>query len=150
MATLLIVVAIVGVAVAAAAMVNRRRPDVPTSPHFGVPQQLDRGDFASPQTQWLMVLFSSQTCLACEDARLVLESIDDPLLHLQELDAREDQDLHSRYGIDAVPTVVLADDSGVVRWSYIGVPSPDAVSSMLVDIAIPPPDAADGTAVNIG
>lgn len=149
MTTLFIVVAIVVVAVAAAAVVNRRRPDVPTSPHFGVPQQLDRGDFAAPQTQWLLVLFSSQTCLACEDARAVLESIDTPLLHLQELDAREDQALHHRYGIDAVPTVVLADDEGVVRWSYIGAPPPETVHSMLVDIAVLPPDTDTGTAVNI-
>jgi thioredoxin-like negative regulator of GroEL len=32
----------------------------------------------------------------------------------------EHKDLHDRYGIDAVPTVVVADADGVVRGSFIG------------------------------
>jgi len=30
------------------------------------------------------------------------------------------KDLHDRYGIDAVPTVVVVDADGVVRGSFIG------------------------------
>ena len=32
-------------------------------------------------------------------------------------------DLHERYAIDAVPCIVVADEAGVVRASFIGVPT---------------------------
>jgi hypothetical protein len=37
-----------------------------------------------------------------------------------ELEAVRDKAVHDRYGIDAVPTIVVADAAGVVAASYVG------------------------------
>lgn len=148
MPTLLIVVGVVLVAVAVGALSRRRRPDVPSTPRFAVPQQLDRTDFEAPAAPWLLLLFSSSTCLSCLDAREVLHSIDVAGLHVQELAFESEKAIHDKYAIDAVPTVVLSDAEGVVRWSYLGAPPPEAIADLLLDLGLYPPD--DGTAVDIG
>jgi hypothetical protein len=43
---------------------------------------------------------------------------DDVAVEEAEVTAR--RDLHDRYGIDAVPTLVVADADGVVRASFVG------------------------------
>ncbi|HEY1738516.1 MAG TPA: hypothetical protein VGI86_07390, partial [Acidimicrobiia bacterium] len=47
-----------------------------------------------------------------------LESADVATCEVEYSDARE---IHERYGIDAVPLVVMADAEGVVRRSFLGV-----------------------------
>jgi hypothetical protein len=39
---------------------------------------------------------------------------------VQEAEVTRDADLHERYRIDAVPTLVIADAAGVVRGSFVG------------------------------
>ena len=147
MPTLLIVVAVVVVAVAVGTLARGRKPDVPSTPRFAVPQQLDRADFDAPDAPWLLLLFSSSTCLSCLDARKVVESIDVADLHEQELAVESAKPIHDKYAIDADPTVVLSDTDGVVRWSYLGAPPPEAIADLLLDLGLYPPD--DGTAVDI-
>ncbi len=149
----MLTLAIVAVSVVAASVialvVNKRSPDVPTSPSFGVPQQLDRADFAAPEAGWLFVLFSSKTCLACADAREALLAVGSTGAQVQELEVESNRALHEKYAIDAVPTIVLADHEGVVQWSYLGAPAPADVADVLADIGAVPRDP-DGTAVDIG
>ena len=45
---------------------RRRKPDAPTQQSWTVPQQLDRNDFSAPTSQWLVAVFTSATCSACE------------------------------------------------------------------------------------
>lgn len=143
--TLLLVVAVTAAAGALALVVNRRRPDPPTAPQFATPQQLDRTEFDHATRPWLFALFSSSTCLSCRDAREVLAAIDGPEIGVQEVELAGNRRLHDRYRIDAVPTVVLADREGVVRWSYLGAPPPDAVHDILVELGL----GGDGTAVDL-
>jgi len=42
---------------------------------------------------------------------------------VQEIEVSEHKDLHARYSIDAVPMIVVVDDEGVTRASFIGVPT---------------------------
>jgi hypothetical protein len=42
--------------------------------------------------------------------------------------------LHDRYGIDAVPTVVVADHEGVVRASFLGQPTAAELWSALAGL----------------
>ncbi len=149
MVTLALVVILVTAAATIALVVNRRGPDVPTSPSFGVPQQLDRDDFATPEVEWLFALFSSQTCLACIDARLVLQAVDSSSAQVHEIEVESNRALHDKYSIDAVPTIVLADHEGVVQWSYLGAPDAETIADLLVDIGAAPPNP-DETAVDIG
>jgi thioredoxin-related protein len=41
---------------------------------------------------------------------------------VQEVESLVRRDLHDRYGVEAVPTVVVADADGVVQASFVGVP----------------------------
>jgi thiol-disulfide isomerase/thioredoxin len=117
---LLIAGALTAIAVVVALILRRRKPDPPTQPLWTVPAQLDRQDFLRPDAPWLVAVFTSSTCGSCAELiakALPLES-DAVAVHDVEFVGR--RDLHERYGIDAVPTVVIADDEGVVRASFVG------------------------------
>jgi hypothetical protein len=121
-----VVAAVVVAAVAVVAFVLDRRhvrlSDAPTQGKWPVPTQLDRRDFDRPDTPWLVVVFSSSTCDACATVlshALVLESDN---VAVQDVESVANRDLHDRYGVEAVPTVVVADADGVVQASFVGVP----------------------------
>ncbi|MCU1485017.1 MAG: hypothetical protein JWN67_1763 [Actinomycetia bacterium] len=116
-----VAIVLVAVAVVVAVVLDRRgRADAPTQASWTVPNQLDRGDFAGPAAPWLVAVFTSATCGSCQgtaDKAKVL-ACDDVAVDEVEVGARKD--VHDRYGIDAVPTLVVADAEGVVRASFVG------------------------------
>lgn len=120
MERLVIAGAIVVVAVVVAMVLQRRRPDAPTQPHWTVPAQLDRQDFVRPDAPWLVAVFTSATCSTCAEVfdKATLVASDAVAVDHVEVGARPDE--HRRYGIDAVPTLVIADAMGVVRASFVG------------------------------
>ena len=135
--TIVLVVVLGAAAVAVAAVANRRRrPDAPSTPSFAAPQQLDRGDFADAELPWLLVLFSSATCMSCQEAREVVTPLDVDGLAVQEVQFPDDRALHDRYRVESVPTVVMADAEGVVVWSYVGAPPSMAMVELLVDLGL--------------
>ena len=110
-------------AVAVALVLRRRRPDAPTQPRlYAVPTQLDRADFDRPDAAWLVAVFTSAGCESCAGAVARAAPLDSPQVCVQELEIGVRPELHDRYGIDAVPTVVVADADGVVRASFVGPP----------------------------
>jgi protein-disulfide isomerase len=119
---LLIALLLMGAAGGVAALVRRRTvPDAPSTPRsYAAPVQLDRADFDRPDAPWLVVVFSSATCQTCalvlDKARVVASRE----VAVQDAEFTAARQLHERYGIDAVPTVVVADADGVVRASFIG------------------------------
>ena len=117
------VVVLVVVALVVARLLERRRPDVPTQPQWSVPSQLDRSDFARPDAPWLVALFTSATCTSCAKARRDAAVLASEEVAVQEVELATDADLHRRYAIDAVPTIVVADRDGVVRASFLGPPT---------------------------
>jgi hypothetical protein len=121
MERLLIAVAIVVVVGVVATVVrSRRSPDAPTQRRFSIPEQLDRADFVSPQAPWLVAVFTSATCDVCRSVvgkALVLASDD---VAVEEVEYGADRTRHERYGIDAVPTTVVADAAGVVVAWFVG------------------------------
>lgn len=119
MEQLVLAVAIMAVAAVVAEVVRRRRrADPPTQPRRELPSQLDRSDF--PGTGWLVVVFTSDTCSTCEDVVRKAEVVrcDDVEVSIASFQAR--RDLHERYGIDAVPCLVIADEDGVVHGGFLG------------------------------
>ena len=113
-------VLVVVVGVAALVLQRRRRVDPPTQQRWEVPAQLDRADFAGAEGEWLVVTFTSATCSTCADVRrkaAVLASRDVSVFDAEYAVHRE---LHQRYRIDAVPTLVIADREGVVKASFLG------------------------------
>ena len=115
----LVVIAML-VAVGVALVLRRRKADAPTQGGYQIPTQLNRGDFVSPETPWLVAIFTSATCDACADVAnkaMVLASDD---VAVQRIDYIDDPALHKRYKIDAVPTLVIVDHRGVVQKSFLG------------------------------
>jgi Thioredoxin len=118
---LLLVAALVVVAVAVAFVLQRRRPQpAPTNVGYTLPAHVDRGDFERPEAPWLVAVFTSATCSSCagvwDKARLLAS--DDVVT--QQLEVGAARPLHQRYGVNAVPSIVVADAGGVVRATFVG------------------------------
>ena len=115
---------LVVVAVVVAVLLERRgRADAPSVPRWAVPSQLDRSDFARPEAPWLVSVFTSATCDACAGTAAKAAVLASDEVAVEEVEHGARPDLHHRYGIDAVPLVVVADRQGVVRASFVGPPT---------------------------
>src|SRR2546421_587765 len=64
------------VAVVVALLRRRRRPEPPTQARWEVPTQLDRADFPRPDSEWLVVVFTSATCDSCARATAKAEVLE--------------------------------------------------------------------------
>lgn len=117
---LLLAAALVAVAAVVALLLARRRPDGPTQAGWTVPAQLDRADFSDPDAPWLVLVFSSATCDTCAGVVRNAEALESPMVAVADVEVGVAKALHDRYGIDAVPTLVVADADGVVRASFVG------------------------------
>jgi hypothetical protein len=117
---IVLIVGAVSIAGAVAFLVNRRRPDRPTAPTAHVPRQLDRADFVRPDASWLVALFSSESCSTCAGVWERARHMDSPQVAVQQLEASRDADVHARYEIDTVPTLLIVDRAGVVRRWFLG------------------------------
>jgi hypothetical protein len=82
--------------------------------------QLDRTDFREPTAPWLVVVFSSSKCRMCADvaAKAGVLACDEVAIDDVSFDDR--RDLHERYSITAVPTLVVVDSAGVTRAAFLG------------------------------
>ena len=117
----MVAVAIVLLAAGVAAVVRRsRRSDAPTQANWQLPSQLDRRDFDRPGSPWLVAVFSSNSCSTCADVLTKAQVLASPDVAVQSVPFQDRPDLHTRYGIEAVPGVVVADADGVVRASFLG------------------------------
>jgi hypothetical protein len=124
MTTLALAVALGAAAILVAWVIRTRtRPDPPTQARWAVPAQLDRADFTGPELPWLVALFSSSTCLSCAGTWERAQQLAGPDVAVQQLDAARDRALHERYGIEAVPCLVIADADGAVQASFLGEPT---------------------------
>jgi hypothetical protein len=120
MVQLLSAVAIVIVAVAVGLVLRRRQVvEAPTQPSMAVPAQLDRADFDAP-TPWLVAVFSSATCGTCADVVRKARVLQSPEVTVVEIEFPTGRALHSKYDIQAVPMVAIADVDGVVRAGFAG------------------------------
>lgn len=119
----LLAAVVVVIAVVVAVILERRRPEAPTQGNWAVPAQLDRADFARPDAQWLVAVFTSATCDSCAQAVERAKVLASDSVAVEEAEVKARPDLHRRYHIDAVPIIVVADAEGVVRTSFTGPPS---------------------------
>jgi len=137
-------------AVGFSAVLRKRRTDAPTQGSFHMPTQLDRGDFESPQSPLVVAVFTSATCNTCADVAnksTVLASRD---VVVQRIDYTENPELHRRYNIDAVPTLVIADQRGVVRNGFLGPVKAQDLWAAVAECREPgsTPDPCDGRKEN--
>jgi len=111
----------IGALVALAALVLRRRSavDAPTQKVFAAPTQIDRSDFPTAQHQWMVAVFTSETCHVCADMLGKAHVVASNSVSVVELEYSAFKDLHSKYNIETVPTIIVTDDRGVVHKSFI-------------------------------
>lgn len=120
MTNLVIAAAIVVCATAATLVGRRRRPAAPTQPRAQVPLQIDRSDFNGVDKAWLVAVFSSASCHTCADVVAKARALASRDVEVHDVEYGASRDLHKRYDVDAVPMVVIADSTGVVRASFMG------------------------------
>jgi len=92
----------------------------PTRDAYPVPAQLDRGDFPRPDANWLVALFSAERCDSCRGIPDLLADLESESVATAIVSDEDRRDLHRRYEISGIPTVVVADAAGVVRESFVG------------------------------
>lgn len=146
MDVLLIALVIGAIAVLASTQLRKRKSEPPSQSTLGsVPQQLDRRDFDRPDAPWLTVAFTSATCDSCKKVVPMAEVLRSDYVAVQIVEYQDDPELHKRYAIDSVPTIVIADVNGVVGKSFIGPPSATdlwaAVAELREPGSTPPPEA---------
>lgn len=117
-----VVALVVIVAAIAAGLVlrARRHVDAPTQPRAEVPTQLDRADFPSVTTPWLVVAFTSASCTTCADVARKVAVLGSDQVGVVEAEYLASRALHAKYAIDAVPIVAIADVDGVVVAGFAG------------------------------
>jgi hypothetical protein len=116
----LLIAAAIVVVVTGVARLIRRSSDAPTQPTGRLPAQLNRYDFISPESPWLVVIFTSATCHVCESVVAKAAVLGSDSVAVQHVAFQEDRDLHERYLIDSVPALLIADVEGVVRYARLG------------------------------
>ncbi len=109
-----------GVAVALRA---RLGTDAPTRRAWVVPDHVDRADLHRPDAPWMVAVFSSSTCLACRGTWEKARQLESDDVAVQDVDSVLDRGLHERYGVDAVPLVLVIGPDGTVHDSFLGEPS---------------------------
>lgn len=112
--------AVMACVLAVAAAARRRRPDPPTRAGHRVPMQVDRADFISPDVPWLVAAFTSVSCSTCADVAAKVAVLASQEVAVENVEWSAARDRHDRYGIEAVPLVVVADASGIVRAAFVG------------------------------
>lgn len=123
MERLFVALVLVGIAVVVALLLQRRKPAPPAGQNWHVPVQLDRSDFNRPDAAWLVAVFTSSTCDTCSGVAAKAAALDagsSGPVAVQTIEVSVEPELHRRYGVDAVPLVLVVDGDGVVVKHFIG------------------------------
>jgi hypothetical protein len=143
----LLVVVLAAVAVAVAIVVQRRRAvPAPTNTSHTLPDRVDRRDFERPDALWLVAVFTSATCDTCAGVWDKARLLGSDEVAVQQLEAVADRGLHGKYRITAVPGVVVADDTGVVRARFLGPVTATDLWATLAELRAPGTLPAEGCA----
>lgn len=121
MSTVAIVIVLVAAAIGLSAVLSRRRTQTPVSSGaHQAPVQLNRDDFEGADREWLVAIFTSATCNSCAETVARASILAGDAVAVVEIEVTAQPKLHTRYEIDAVPIVVIANSGGVVEKSFIG------------------------------
>jgi thioredoxin-related protein len=117
---LFIVVAIILIAVLANRLLRNRLSVAPTQAGPEMPTQIDRTDFAHPASEWLVLAFTSATCTTCADIERKARVLESQSVAVDVCEFTAQRELHKKYEIDAVPTLLIVDRDGVVQKGFLG------------------------------
>lgn len=132
-AVLVVVLAAIG-----AWIIERRRKDpMPAPVRPSVPEHLRREDFDRPDSEWLVVLFSSASCDSCRTMENKVAVLESATVATCEVEYSAQQGLHARYAIDSVPLVVIADGEGAVRAAFVGNTTATDLWAAVAELRVP-------------
>ena len=134
MERLVVVGVVVALAVVVALVLQRRGRGGVETAGWAVPERLRREDFGGPPAPWLVVVFTERTCRTCAAAVDAARAVEADDVVVEEVELAAAPALHERYGIDAVPTLVIADAGGAVRASFVGPPTAADLAETLTDL----------------
>lgn len=120
MGRLALALVLVAAAVAVAWVVQRRARPASRAPRFQVPDRVERADFARPDAPWLVAVFTSETCDTCAEVTAKARALESDVVAVDDVEVGRQRELHDRYGVDAVPLLVVVDREGVVRDHRFG------------------------------
>lgn len=134
-----LLVAVISVAATAVAvLVGRVRtghaPDAVLRPGEP-PDRVDRGDFVSGPG-WVLVVFTAVGCASCSRTMAAAGNLAADHLTVLEVTRDDQADLHAKYGVEALPTLLFVDSGGWVRGSYLGSPSVQQLEATLAELSI--------------
>lgn len=115
-----IVAAVLMAAVVLNKELSRRTVQVPTQADPTMPTQIDRNDFPEPSREWLVLAFTSSTCNTCADIERKAVVLKSQSVAVEICEYSAHRELHKKYAIDAVPTLLIADGQGIVRKGFLG------------------------------
>lgn len=135
MIQLIVVASVAVVALAVGWYMQQQAPDAPTGAQtHRIPAQVDRQDFVRPDAPWLVAVFTSATCSTCAKVWTSTQLVESDDVAIQNIEVVENAELHKRYNISAVPSVVIADQAGVARGSFLGPPSSAELWAKLAEL----------------
>jgi thioredoxin-like negative regulator of GroEL len=84
-----------------------------------------------------VAVFSSATCQSCAKAVEVARVLESDQVAVDDVEVGARKAVHDRYGIEAVPTIVVADGDGVVRASFVGPPTATDLWAAVAEVREP-------------
>ncbi len=141
-------VAIVAVVLVVAVVLNRvlskRSVQAPTQADPSIPTQVDRNDFSEPSKEWLVLAFTSSTCNTCADIERKAVVLKSQSVAVEICEYTAHRELHKKYAIDAVPTLLIADGQGIVSKGFLGPASATDIWAALARVREGTPDPHEG------
>ena len=140
-----IVAVVLVIAVLLNRVLSKRTVQAPTQADPSMPTQVDRTDFLEPDKEWLVLAFTSSTCNTCADIERKAEVLKSNSVAVEICEYTAHRELHKKYAIDAVPTLLITDDQGIVRKGFLGPASATDIWAALARVreGIPDPHAGD-------
>lgn len=140
---LLLVLGGVGIAGIVAALLSRGRQAAPVSNTHTIPRQLNRNDFDGATRPWLVAVFTASTCDTCAGVMERARHLASSHVSVQELEYSSEAALHKRYGVDSVPMVLIADETGAVQRAFLGPTTATDLWASLAELREPGTVSAD-------
>ena len=134
---LLLVLGGVAIALLVASLLSRRKHPAPAANTHTIPRQLDRNDFHGTDRRWLVAVFTASSCATCAGVMERAKHLAGSQVCVQELELGAEAALHERYGIDAVPMLLIADQTGAVRRAFAGPTTAADLWASLADLREP-------------
>ena len=144
MIRLLIVVAVLVIAVALNKVLSKRMIQTPTQANPSMPTQVDRNDFSESNKEWLVLAFTSSTCTTCSDIERKAVVLRSRSVAVEICEFTSHREMHKKYAIDAVPTLLIADGQGVVHKGFLGPASATDIWAALARVRDGLPDPHEG------